>query len=121
MKIHGLAYILIGAFLIGFSYFITNISDKIDVQKFMLFIWLGVAFILFGAVRIFIGRKPKIAKENFPHHRPKHQVQHQHPARNQQQAQHPNQLVKFCSGCGNAVRHFDNFCYRCGSRIFHRR
>ncbi|MBD3163757.1 hypothetical protein GF323_00995 [Candidatus Woesearchaeota archaeon] len=117
MKIHGIAYILVGAFIAGASYYIMHVNENIGMQKFMLFIWTGAAFIAVGLFKILFlrGKKPKLARENFPHHRPGH-PQHQ------QAVQHQgSRLVKFCSKCGSAARHFDNFCFKCGSRMFHRK
>ena len=118
MKIHGLVYIVVGAFLIVFSYYISSINENIDVQKFMLFIWFGVVFVVVGLVKMIATAlsQPKIAKENFPHHQAKSRQNVQ-----SGNVQHQGSLVKFCSKCGSAVRHFDNFCYKCGNRMFHRK
>ena len=121
MKIHGFVYLIVGAFIVGFSYYVTNVNENLDLQKFMLFVWIGGIFVVIGLFKLIAGtlsraRKPKIAKENFPHHRPAQQH-----AQHAQQNQQSNQFIKFCSKCGSAVRHFDSFCYKCGSRMFHRK
>ena len=132
MKLNGIVYIVVGAILAGFSYYTTSVNEKLDTQKFLLFIWIGYVFIGIGVIKIISKilsrpKKPKLAKENFHHHKPVQQndsVQQNNAL--QQQTQHAeqqqtNQMIKFCSKCGSAVRHFDNFCYKCGSRMFHRK
>lgn len=107
MKIHGVIYFLVGIFVVGFSYYITDSKD-IDLQKFILFVWIGYLFIAIGAfkimARMIMKPKPKLAKENFSHNR---------------RSNSPRGM-KFCSKCGSAVRSFDNFCFKCGSRQFRR-
>lgn len=138
MKLHSIIYLIVGAILVGFSYYITSVNENLDVQKFLLFIWIGYVFIGIGVIKMIFKimsrpKKPKLAKENFHHY---NQSQHNNPTQQNdisqqhkqqtQKSQHSsqqqsNQLIKFCSGCGSAVRHFDNFCYKCGSRMFHRK
>jgi len=109
MKIHGLVYLIVGSFIIGFSYYITSVNNILDLQKFMLFVWVGVIFVIVGGVKLIVAAfsrgKPKIAKENFPHHHSTHS--HNKPSH-----------AKFCTQCGSALRQFDKFCYKCGNRIF---
>ena len=126
MKLHGLVYIIVGVILVGFSYYATSVNESLDLQKFMLFVWIGYVFIGIGVLKIIYKilskpKKAKLAKENFHQHK---QVQQQ--SNMEQQSQHskqqqPNQLIKFCSHCGSTMRHFDNFCYKCGSRMFHKK
>jgi UDP-N-acetylmuramyl pentapeptide phosphotransferase/UDP-N-acetylglucosamine-1-phosphate transferase len=121
MKIHGSIYLIIGVFIAGFSYYVTSINEKLDLQKFMLFVWVGVVFTIIGLFKIISNglskpKKPKIAKENFHHHQIQNNMQQQSKV-----AAPSNPMVKFCSNCGSAVRHFDNFCYKCGNRAFHRK
>lgn len=119
MKIHGIVYIIVGAFIAGFSYYVAWINEGIDLQKFMLFIWTGAIFAVVGLSKIIVRalsrpKKPKLAKENFPHHQSLHQ-------QTQPEQRAEQSFIKFCSRCGSAVRHFDRFCYKCGSRVFHRK
>ena len=121
MRIHGIVWIIVGVFLVGFSYFISG--SGVDIQKFSLFIWTGAVFIVIGFVKavIWIKSKPakaKTHKENYPHHRAK--LNKEDNPVNQMHGQ-TNEFIKFCSSCGNAVRHFDRFCYKCGSRVFHKK
>lgn len=130
MKLHGLVYLIVGAILVGFSYYTTSVNEKLDIQKFMLFVWIGYVFIGIGLIKILMEilskpRKPKLAKENFYHNQPMHNQtnstqQHAHHVHGTE-GQQNQQFIKFCSQCGSAVRHFDNFCYKCGSRMFHKK
>ncbi|MBR9699133.1 zinc ribbon-containing protein [Candidatus Woesearchaeota archaeon] len=119
MRIPGSIFALVGAFLIGFSYYVGTVNESLDVQKFMLFIWVGAGFLLFGSFRMFSGMrsKPKVAKENYSqkgqHHQ--HAVHEHHPPK-----QPHGKNVKYCSHCGAVMRHFDKFCHKCGGRSFHR-
>ncbi len=124
MKIHGIVYLIVGAFIVGASYYVTSMNESLELQKFMLFIWTGVLFAIIGLFKMIHAKltkpkKAKVAKENFPQHPSLQNEKNQHQSHHGQQQ--TNQLVKFCSGCGSAVRHFDNFCYKCGGRMFHRK
>ena len=124
MKLHGIVYIIAGAILVGFSYYTTAVNEKLELQKFTLFVWVGFAFIGVGLFKLILNslskpKKPKLAKENFQHNKPTQQQTNV--GQGQMHHAQPNQLIKFCSGCGSAVRHFDNFCYKCGGRMFHKK
>ena len=117
MKINGIIWFLVGVFMFGFSFFIAGKGS--DMQKLTLFIWTGVVFMIIGIIKTVLwvnamSKKPKLAKENFQHHQPTHQQ----PTQQHQHHQQPTQFVKFCSNCNTALRHFDKFCMKCGSRMF---
>lgn len=103
-KIHGIAYIIIGIFVLVIS--TTN-------EKFIVFYYVAWAFITFGAIKLIINFiKKKMGVDNAvkpkPHQRilsqQQHKVQHQ-------QTQH----LKRCTRCGNVMRLHDRFCSRCGA------
>lgn len=129
VKIHWSVYFILGAGIIGLSYWI-------DEAKLQLFIWCGYAFLAVGVGKLlfwFISR-PKMTKRearlfqqnqarnqgNYQYYN--HYNQHHH---NQfQNNQHPNnqnnhQLNRknFCHGCGSQLRGFENFCPSCGRRL----
>jgi len=115
MRIHGIAYLFIGALIIGASYYMSNIDENSSLQKFTLFLWVSYVFIGIGVFKIIkdiIIREPKIAKENFAHNN------HNQTANVSNRHQQESRGVKYCAGCGAVLRNFDRFCYKCGSRQF---
>jgi hypothetical protein len=65
MNIHGIIYLIIGGFLIGFSYFVTSLNENLQIDKFMLFILVGYVFVVIGVIKLLknyiINRKIKAA------------------------------------------------------------
>ena len=146
MELKGFMYILLGGFLVGFSYYITSINPKMNIEKFMLFIIVGIGFILFGTYRLLKAllekanesddetkqeRRQKKKKSNAPNELSvQYNQANQNNGRVNYNQQMPHQTiakaqaqsktnVKYCSSCGSAARHFDKFCYKCGNRNFH--
>jgi hypothetical protein len=108
MEINGLIYIIVGVFVAIFSYSITLFNEKISITRFFIFIILGIIFIMIGLVKILRNSVSKPKKQEIK--------QTQNISNGQQPLVNPH--VKYCPQCGNTLRHFDRFCYKCGNRIF---
>jgi len=109
-EIHGLVYLIAGAAVAIYSWFIDKTSDK----NYIVFTVIGSFFVLVGIVKLLI-KKSKTPRA------PKQQRQVHHQMYQQPIQQFEHIVAGYCHQCGNAVRHFDNFCGRCGQRIFRRR
>jgi len=93
VKLHGAVYLIIGIFVTWYSWFVG--------KKMVLFLWLGIGLIVLGLVKIaylFFNRK----KEGSTH-------------------VHESKMASYCHKCGNLIKEFDQFCSRCGERMFHRK
>ena len=104
--IHGSVYLIVGLVVAIYSYFM-------DKKKFFVFIIIGAIFILVGIAKLIINRA-KQPKQDI--HRPIHAQKYQQPVQKVEQT-----IAAYCHKCGSAIRHFDNFCGRCGQRIFRRK
>lgn len=147
MAINGIIYLIVGAFLTSFSYYVTTVNKNMSIEKFLIFIAVGIIFIIVGlfklaaaALRRNAEKKelekdmpkqipvrhaaPPQAHPHYAHtqqHNPQahHNVHHsQHSAQRTHQSQTATS-IKFCPSCGAALRHFDSFCYKCGNRNLH--
>lgn len=114
-KIHGLVYILIGAF-------VSIMSWKLNREKLLFFFYVGWAFVAIGVVKIIFnlasgrGEKPKANIQQAAHHAVQHNVQHKpSPTR----PQHPAipQQIKYCHRCRTPLRLHNKFCSNCGARV----
>ena len=85
---HGIVYLIIGIFVAIASY-------KINYDKLYVFFYIGLLFIIYGVAKIIIGFSNKDEKK-----------------------QVPKQQYKRCPNCGNVARGYDNFCPRCGNRMY---
>ena len=103
-KIHGIIYLAIGIFVAITSY-------EISYAKLYFFFYIGLLFIIYGVAKIIIGF---INKEE------KKQASSSNIRKNQlnQFKQPIKQQYKRCSNCGNAARGYDNFCARCGNKLY---
>ena len=99
-KIHGIAYVLVGIFIM-------LASMKIDTLVF--FFYAGIVFILIGFVKIGIGITNQKKEESS--HKPA--SQHVHP----QHLQKIRQQYKRCPRCGTLAHMHDTFCRKCGMNI----
>jgi hypothetical protein len=102
-KIHGSVYLIAGLI-------VSLISWKIDYERFMLFFYVGLVFVMFGVFRlvssyVIMGEAPKTQKLQ----------QARHVGQGQHHQQRPNQ-AKYCNGCGLPMHLHDNYCRRCGTR-----
>ncbi|MDO8480698.1 MAG: hypothetical protein Q7S65_02660 [Nanoarchaeota archaeon] len=142
MKIHGLVYLIVGGFILGFSYFMTEIKHTVETEKFYLFYAFGALFCLIALGKFLVRviakmREPKleplerhIQQPSHPHHQAHahhksqaipHHAQHQQSATLPSQQAPPtpaphNPNLKYCGQCGAPMRAFDRFCYRCGNQ-----
>jgi hypothetical protein len=107
MKIPGIVYILVGGFVLWFSNYTAATSD-VKIAQFQLFIWLGYAFMILGALKVIWGLITKPRKKKVPH-----KVYHG--------SHHPSAAAKFCNKCGSEIHQFAHFCHNCGERIFHKK
>jgi len=93
-KVHGIAYLIIGIMISGFSYYIGQTKEE-----FKLFIYVGLLMIIIGIIKLAakgIKSKKETKKHLHPHHTPSQAV--------------------YCPKCGAALKATDNFCYKCGNR-----
>jgi len=110
-EIHGLVYLIAGAAVAIYSWIIDKTSEK----NYIVFTIIGSFLVLVGIVKLLIkkSRTPKVQKQ-----------QRQVPRQTYQQQpiqQFEHAVAGYCHKCGTAIRHFDNFCGRCGQRIFRKR
>lgn len=102
VKIHWSIYIILGAAVLF-------VSNKLDPQKFKLFIWFGYLFLVVGVAKLgiwFISRKRESAVER------KDILKYSNKGMRQQQ-----RVARYCQRCGNPLRGYENFCPRCGQRL----
>ncbi len=141
MKIHGIAYLVIGIVMVLFVYIINKTTGKTNLN---IFYFVALIFALIGIIKLIplLWQKRKEKKEQPKHvqhpksnhtqtqHRAQHQhthnqhpnTQHTHHQTQQQtspaqQTQRQQVQIIHCSKCG--TRHYAtaNFCYRCGTRL----
>ena len=107
VKIHWSIYLILGIGVLWASY-------RIDSQKFKLFIWLGYLFLIVGIAKLgiwFVNRKKESPVERKNVRRDMYQ-------REVQQRRAPQQkTIRYCSGCGNGLRGYENFCPMCAQRV----
>lgn len=117
-KIHGLVYILIGAF-------VSIMSWKLNQEKLLFFYYVGYFFIFVGVLKLIFNmikskaEKPKANVQAQPHKPPQLRQsvpkQPHHPASKHPQAFH--QQIKYCHNCRTALRLHNKFCSNCGARV----
>lgn len=100
MRLHGLVFIIIGAAVAIASWVLTQ-----QGQKMTLFLFVGVAMVLFGAFRLATDKAVKPAKEEarLSHHGHTH-LPHHH-------------KTGICASCGTRNHSQANFCGHCGARL----
>ncbi|MFC1768831.1 hypothetical protein ACFLZX_03635 [Nanoarchaeota archaeon] len=91
VNLSGLTYLIAGMFVVIFSYIVGSQTEKIG---FTFFILIGAGFILIGVIKVMIRWK-----------KPKHVA-------------HSKGFVQFCHGCGGAMEHFQEYCTKCGQKLF---
>ena len=105
MKIHGIAYLIIGAIL---SFVSKYIDTKRNSASLTLFFYIGLAFITIGIFKLLVSF---ILREKIP--KPEKQtIQTVLANKPQQPAQ-----IKTCPYCHSTVNPANNFCYNCGARL----
>ena len=99
-SIHGIAYLIIGSLVTGFSYYFDNKNNN---NSFMLFFYLGIIFFIIGIIKLiskYIERKSHRKEKYTPSH---HTIQHQN---------------RFCGNCSASLKHNDHFCPQCGHAVY---
>jgi len=95
-SIHWSAFMIIGAIVSIVSYFL--------VEELFVFTYVGLAFIVWGLLKL-IYKKLTAPKNPKPHHQhKKHRVHHPH-----------------CPFCNIIIKPHDNFCSHCGGYLKHQR
>jgi flagellar basal body-associated protein FliL len=111
-KIPAVIFILVGAGVAGFSYFMDYMQGK---NSFIIFMIAGIGLFLYGIGKL-IFRK----KDNTDMH-DTHLHTGRHAQASQQQMQQSNQprpqKYSFCPFCGSILQPGYRFCYNCGSRL----
>lgn len=102
VKIHGIVFLVLGLFISISSY-------KINYGKMYLFFYAGLFFIIYGVAKIVIGFIAGEKKQGQTALHRNQLDQYKQPARQQ---------YKRCQNCGNVARGHDNFCSRCGNRMY---
>lgn len=104
VKIHWSIYLILGGAVL-------YTSNRIDSQKFKLFIWVGYLFLAFGVAKFviwFISRK----KETRAERREIRNYDYKNQRMPRQQS-----AAGFCQRCGNQLSGYENFCQNCGNRL----
>ena len=92
-EIPGPIFIILGV-IIAVASFIINRMGK--TNRMVVFIIAGALMVAWGAIKIMTNPKAR------PKEKPKHEAK------------------AFCSRCGSVLKTFDNFCPRCGQKVFRR-
>jgi len=101
MRIHGLIYILLGAFIAGTSLYLFNGN-----QQLMFYIVAG-ALVSFGVVKLIIDRVRE----------PKYEEMPKQTARQQTSQGASYGHYRYCHNCGTLIANTQNFCHKCGARV----
>ena len=100
MRINGLVYVLVGAFIAGASFYVFK-----GTQQLMFYIVAG-ALVSFGIVKVIIDRVRE----------PKYEQMPKQTAR-QQQSYASSEQYRYCHNCGTVIHYNQNFCHKCGARV----
>ena len=128
MKIHGIAFLLIGIFVSAVSYFI-------NFEQLKFFFYVGIVFIVFGLLKWFVTsafgknrRERKSFMKQINLEPKKEQNKKQINIIQEAQKQQSNQMQKtqinqqqnpkFCHNCGNQLKGYEKFCPYCGAQQF---
>jgi len=115
MKIHGFVYLVVGT---G----IAVISKTVNSKNFVLFLYCGILFAIFGIGKIILESMKKQPRpiapapmplKNMPITNGSHYVTRHHRITRDQRI-----FVQHCRFCGSILRPYDTFCYRCGQRVY---
>ncbi len=140
-KLPGWSFILVGLAVIGFSKLIeAKTASTPDPANLVVFFWIGIGFVVFGAYREFVPRmrkSPRHVPERVgpPPHRTEPQNDHRHPAghhmhgqsphtthQHTQPTQHPSHpyqpATKPCPRCHGTAPNQNRFCIRCGYMFY---
>lgn len=112
-KIHGLVYILIGAF-------VSIMSWKLNKEKLLFFFYAGWAFVAVGVVKIIfnlVSGKAEKPKTHVQQSQPHHVTQNKPSPTRPQHPQAFHQQIKYCHRCRTPLRLHHKFCSNCGARV----
>ncbi len=98
MRINGLVYVLVGAFIAGASFYVFK-----GTQQLMFYIVAG-ALVSFGIVKLIIDRVREPRYEQMPRQ-----------TSVRQQAGY--EQYRYCHSCGTIIHYNQNFCHKCGARV----
>ncbi|HIH23995.1 TPA: hypothetical protein HA251_03100 [Candidatus Woesearchaeota archaeon] len=135
-RIAGWAWMLVGVGVVAYSAFIESRTEK----NLAFFFWIGIAFVVWGALQEFIPRlkarprRKELVGPPSTHNDPEH-TSHLHPAGRQhhgvsplathqhtQPATHPSHpytpLHKQCPRCHQVTHGKSRFCHLCGHQFF---
>ncbi|MBN1156382.1 zinc ribbon domain-containing protein [Candidatus Woesearchaeota archaeon] len=99
-SIKGIVFIIIGLFVSITSY----VLGKKGGTNLQIFVYVGIAFVAFGLVKMLIETAGKPKKEKRPEQRTN-------------PASPSNQRVKYCPGCGAKMPAYAHFCFNCGMKV----
>lgn len=120
MKIHGIAYIIIGVAVGGFSLFSNRMTQS---NSLLIFAYIGGLFIAIGVAKLIIKYVLSPAKTNETHNIPELEAGNKssHPAeRGLIKTRHPDlpeHQPVYCPRCNARLHHRFVYCPRCGTRI----
>ena len=98
--IHGAVYLIGGIVLSIVSFMLNGNNWK---GNFILFFFLGVIGVVVGLIKL------------IPKHKEKHNVHQHHQVHHNQTG-----FTGYCNSCGTALGHLQQFCHKCGVKIFHK-
>jgi uncharacterized paraquat-inducible protein A len=127
-RLPGWAWMVAGLLIIAYTKFIQAKNPEAQIG---IFFWVGIAFIMWGALREFLPRimKKKVKREAVgppPHHTTHHHLNpqvsqhatHQHTSP-QQHPSHPYQPAhKQCPRCHKLTYGQGKFCHNCGHQFY---
>jgi ribosomal protein L32 len=103
-KIHGIVYILIGAF-------VSIMSWRLNQEKLLFFYYAGYFFIFVGVLKLIFNLIKNKAEKPKTHISASHAAQHRPVVK-----PHTMQQIKYCHNCGTPLRLHHKFCIKCGAR-----
>ena len=106
MKIHGFVYLTFGTAI--------AIISKIVGTKFILFLYFGIAFALYGIWKIIAENRKQEVQPASQYHQA---TGNPYLTRHHRVTRDHRLYVHYCRWCGNQTRPYDNFCSQCGQRI----
>ena len=107
MRLSGVLFIIVGAVVGGASWYLAE-----QGQKMSLFIFVGIAMLVFGVWRLFIDSS--LPKENQDRARHRADLMAQLPDPNRR---HFSDIPRVCSVCKTRNHPRANFCGHCGNKL----
>ncbi len=105
MRISGIAYIILGSFIAGTSFYIFK------GKQLLMFYIISGALISFGILKLMIDKVRE----------PKYEKMPRQPRQTFNQRGQPtytsNQQYRYCHSCSALINYNQNFCHKCGVRV----